>query len=181
MVRQTPPDVDMFDLMLSPGERPRLFLDMVAFIEMGRDRRTYRFFQDRAHGRVLIAETQQIERIVAAVTDYVARRLIERKKALAVECGDHEPAVWAAAPAAPSAAAPSPKPPEAELKSQPRGRGEPARAEKGWGARIADAFAFLLMTLGSITLICLLALGGYAVWAIRLRELWAHWFRLSWP
>ena len=99
VVRQAPPGVDMFDLMLSPGERPRLFLDMVAFIEMGRDRRTYRFFQDRAHGRVLIAESQQIERIVAAVTDYVARRLIERKKALAVECGDgHEPAVWAARP-----------------------------------------------------------------------------------
>ena len=30
------------------------------------------------------------------------------------------------------------------------------------------------MTLGSITLILLLALGGYIAWTIRLRDLWAH-------
>jgi hypothetical protein len=34
---------------------------------------------------------------------------------------------------------------------------------------------FLLMTLGSITLICLLAIAGYVAWTIRLRDLWAHW------
>ena len=75
VVRQAPPGVDLFDLTLSPGERPRLFIDMVAFVEMGRDRRSYRFFQDTLHGRVLIAESQRIDRIAAAVTNYVARRL----------------------------------------------------------------------------------------------------------
>jgi len=69
VVRQAPPGVDMFDLTLTQGEHPRLFLDMVAFVGMGRDRRTYRFFQDTMHGRVLIAESQQIDRIVAAVTN----------------------------------------------------------------------------------------------------------------
>ena len=59
LVRQAPPGVDLFDLTLSPGERPRLFLDMVAFVEMGRDRRSYRFFQDTQHGRVLIAESSK--------------------------------------------------------------------------------------------------------------------------
>ena len=97
VVRQAPPGVDMFDLTLTQGERPRLFLDMVAFVDMGRDRRTYRFFQDTLNGRVLIAESQQSDRIVAAVTNYVARRLVERERALASGCAAGEtqgPAVW---------------------------------------------------------------------------------------
>src|SRR5271166_3584162 len=82
---EAPQDVDLFDLTLSRGDRPRVFLDMIAFIEMGRDRRTYRFFQDTLHGRVLIAESLELEKIVAAVTNYVARRLVERERALAAE------------------------------------------------------------------------------------------------
>ena len=82
-MRQAPPEVDLFDLTLTQGDKPRLFIDMVAFIEMARDRRTYRFFQDTVHGRVLIAQSDQMNRIVAAVTNYVARRLVERERALA--------------------------------------------------------------------------------------------------
>src|SRR5208283_4384864 len=37
VVRQAPPGVDLFDLTLARGERARVFLDMVAFIEMARD------------------------------------------------------------------------------------------------------------------------------------------------
>ena len=84
-MRQAPPGVDLFDLTLARGDRPRVFLDMIAFVEMARDRRTYRFFQDTLHGRVLIAESQKIETIVAACTNYVARRLVERERALAAE------------------------------------------------------------------------------------------------
>ena len=32
------------------------------------------------------------------------------------------------------------------------------------------------LTLGSVTLICLLSLGAYLAWTLRLRYLWAHWF-----
>ena len=85
VVRQAPPGVDLFDLTLAKGDRPRVFLDMVAFIEMARDRRTYRFFQDTLYGRVLIAESPKIDTIVAACTNYVARRLVERERALAAE------------------------------------------------------------------------------------------------
>jgi len=184
VVRQAPPGVDLFDLTLSPGERPRLFLDMVAFVEMGRDRRTYRFFQDTLHGRVLIAEGQQIERIVAAVTNYIARRLVERERALAAECGDdnRQPAVWSMRQVEPSAEGAFRKlePPEAKAEAQALAAayGEAAPSQKTSGQRLGDGFAFLLMTLGSITLICLLALGGYLAWTVRLRGLWAHWFGL---
>ena len=178
VVRQAPPGVDLFDLTLSPGEHPRLFLDMVAFVEMGRDRRSYRFFQDTLHGRVLIAESQQIERIVAAVTNYVARRLVERERALAAECIEDapQPKGWPTRPAA-SVAAPAlrkPEPPEAAVGAQ--ALAAPAPPGASWGRRLGGAFAFLLMTLGSVTLICLLSLGSYLAWTLRLRDLWAHWF-----
>src|SRR6516164_8399865 len=52
VVDQAPPDVDLFDLALAPGEHPRLFLDMIAFVDMAHDKRTYRFYQDTRHGRV---------------------------------------------------------------------------------------------------------------------------------
>ena len=43
---ELPDDAELFDHGLVPGERPRLFIDILAFVEMGRDRRQYRFVQD---------------------------------------------------------------------------------------------------------------------------------------
>ncbi|MDR4308092.1 hypothetical protein IHQ68_15845 [Chelatococcus sambhunathii] len=80
---QTPREVDIFDLGLVPGDRPRLFVDMVAFVEMARDKRTYRFMRDGRYGRSTIAESDRVDPIVEAVTAYVARRLIERERLLA--------------------------------------------------------------------------------------------------
>ena len=80
---QTPREVDIFDLGLVPGDRPRLFVDMVSFVEMGRDKRTYRFMRDGRYGRSTIAESDRLDPIVEAVTAYVARRLIERERLLA--------------------------------------------------------------------------------------------------
>jgi hypothetical protein len=184
VVRQAPPGVDMFDLTLSQGEHPRVFIDMVAFVDMGRDKRTYRFFQDTLHGRVLIAESQQIDRIVAAVTNYVARRLVERERALAAECAVPETrqhATWPMPTREMSAdarheAPSSPATAEAENWPAPASASEPGRRRRrGWAHRLGDALSFLLMTLGSITLIGLLGLAGYLAWTIRLRDLWTHW------
>lgn len=76
-------DYDMFDRALSHGATPRLWIDMVAHVVMGRDKRTYRFVQDTRHGRIVIAESQEIRVIVDAVTRYIARRLLERERAFA--------------------------------------------------------------------------------------------------
>ncbi len=80
---EVPRDVDLFDSGLVPGPRPRLFIDMLAFVEMARDRRTYRFLLDTRHGRVTILESDQLGAMVEAITNYIARRLIEREQALA--------------------------------------------------------------------------------------------------
>jgi len=79
---QIPEQVDLFDRGLSQGETPRLWIDVVAHVVMGRDKRIYRFVQDTRFGRIVIAESHEAAAIVNAVTDYVARRMIEREHAL---------------------------------------------------------------------------------------------------
>jgi hypothetical protein len=81
---QIPDQVDLFDRGLSQGETPRLWIDVVAHVLMGRDKRIYRFVQDTRFGRTVIAESHEVAKIVEAVTDYVARRMIEREHALVV-------------------------------------------------------------------------------------------------
>jgi hypothetical protein len=105
---QLPREADLFDQGLVPGEKPRLFVDMIAFVEMARDRRTFRFLQDTRSGRLLLAESDKVDAIADAVTAYLGRRLVEREKALAsfaAEAG-HEPV----APPAPAEAAPAAAP-----------------------------------------------------------------------
>lgn len=78
-----PDDIDLFDRAISRGDTPRLWVDVVAHVGMGRDKRTYRFVQDTRYGRIVIAESHDIPVMVDAVTHYVARRLVERERALA--------------------------------------------------------------------------------------------------
>ncbi len=79
---EIPPEVDLFDRGVSRGDTPRLWIDAVAHVAMGRDKRIYRFLHDTRVGRRVFAESYEIADIVKAVTDYVARRLIERERAL---------------------------------------------------------------------------------------------------
>lgn len=80
---QLPKDADMFNHGLVPGERPRIYIDMVAFIEMSRDRKTYRFLLDTSAGRQLLGENDDPEVMAEAITNYIGRRIVERDKALA--------------------------------------------------------------------------------------------------
>ena len=89
---EIPEQVDLFDRGISQGETPRLWIDVVAHVVMGRDKRIYRFVQDTRFGRIVIAESHDVPVIVDAVTDYVARRMIEREHAM-VATPVAEPAV----------------------------------------------------------------------------------------
>src|SRR3954466_13932552 len=80
---EVPAEVDLFDRGISRGETPRLWIDAIAHIGMGRDKRSYRFVQDTRHGRNLLAEGTNVSEMVAAVTNYLAQRLVERERALA--------------------------------------------------------------------------------------------------
>jgi hypothetical protein len=183
VIDQAPQGVDLFDLALTQSEHPRLFLDMIAFVDMAHDKRTYRFFQDTRQGRMLMAESQSADTIVAAVSDYVARRLVERERALTIgprvaEEPPAQPVEYSGPPTWPIAR-PRPRalhfpPPGA---SGPLAAAEPLRARPRRGILrwLGDALRWLLMLLGSITLAVLLWLGAYWAWTSRLRDLWTQW------
>src|SRR3984957_5973523 len=80
---EIPDRVELFDRGISRGEVPRLWIDAIAHIEMGRDKRVYRFVQDSRFGRKVLAESILSAEIARAVTKYIARRIIERERMLA--------------------------------------------------------------------------------------------------
>lgn len=73
---------DRFDFAISSGAQPRLWIDAVAHVAMGRDRRTYRFLRDTRLGRVVLAETLDMKAVAERVTRYVAERVVERERTL---------------------------------------------------------------------------------------------------
>ncbi|GLK74774.1 hypothetical protein GCM10008171_00260 [Methylopila jiangsuensis] len=141
-----PPEVDLFDIGLVPGDRPRLFVDMVSFVEMGRDRRLYRFLRDGRNGRVVAAESAEVEPIVQAVTDYVARRMVERERLLA---SDPEPA---------AAAAPAPQPVGSGASVPPAGPAAEPQPQRSRLARfVATVLAFIAGgAIGTVVVVALM-------------------------
>ena len=187
VLAQVPDGIDMFDPGLVPGDHPRLFIDMIGFVEMARDRRVYRFVQDTRHGRIVMAESDKVDVVASAIRLYVARRLVERQRALAsdqtVEMAarafveDHrqaEPARMqpAKAKAPPATSQPADMPPTAIA----RARKHPRRSLWSIGMR------FLIEFLGAFTLGTLLLAAAFAAFYIGYppARLWlsAH---LGWP
>ncbi len=172
ILAQVPPSVDLFDCGVAPGEQPRLFVDMIAFVEMAHDKRTYRFVQETRHGRVTIAEGEKVEPMVEAMTDYVARRLVEREAALAADMTSQYALKEAAAgksgqkagqnagnvPALAASASPRPK--------------------KRWRQKAESALLFTIELLGAIVLFILLIGAAYLAWRYA-ESLWvAHYAQL---
>ena len=151
VLAQVPSDIDLFDAAILPGLHPRLFIDMLAFVEMGHDKRVYRFVRTTRHGRVVLAETDQAEAMAEAITAYIARRLVDREKAL-----DAEPAreVFREAPVA------GPPPPPVDHRPPPRGQ----------RARWVERAVRLLLDYAGILALCVLAWvlvrAGYAGWPV---------------
>jgi hypothetical protein len=81
------PSDDRFDFGLSTGLQPRLWVDAVAHVHMGHDRRVYRFVRDTRLGRRIISDTADMAATADAVARYIAERVIERERILA---GDFE-------------------------------------------------------------------------------------------
>ncbi|MEQ8482362.1 MAG: hypothetical protein RIC18_17060 [Hoeflea sp.] len=81
------PSDDRFDFGLSTGLQPRLWVDAVAHVHMGHDRRVYRFVRDTRLGRKIISDTADMAATADAVARYIAERVIERERILA---GDFE-------------------------------------------------------------------------------------------
>ena len=91
-----------FDFAISSGTQPRLWIDAVSHVTMGRDRRTYRFLRDTRLGRVVLAESNEIKPVADQVTRYIAERIVERQRMID---GDVEPVLVSTKPAEPQAEA----------------------------------------------------------------------------
>jgi hypothetical protein len=82
VVDEIPKGDETFEFSLSGGETPRLWIDMTAFVRMGRDPRSYEFVKDTRLGRIVLGESQDRQRIARLVTNYVAERIVERERAI---------------------------------------------------------------------------------------------------
>ncbi len=53
---EVPAEIEVFDRGITKGNSPRLWVDMVAHVTMGHDKRIYRFLLDSRFGRRVLAE-----------------------------------------------------------------------------------------------------------------------------
>lgn len=141
---EVPGDVENFDFAISSGLQPRLWIDAVSHVTMGRDRRTYRFLKDTRLGRVVLAESAEIKPVADQVTRYIAERMVERQRMM--ESG-LEPVL-----------------PDADNLARP---GERRTASRGWSAVMSG----LLIVLAGALVGFLLS--GTLLWE-RLTALWAN-------
>ncbi|MFZ2100923.1 MAG: hypothetical protein WAU86_10200 [Oricola sp.] len=85
VIDDVPLDDDRFDFALSSGLQPRFWIDATAHVQMGPDRRTYRFVRDTRLGRVLLAESADRAEVAERIVTYIATRIHERELAFAGE------------------------------------------------------------------------------------------------
>lgn len=97
---EVPGDEPFFDFAISSGLQPRLWIDAVAHVSMGRDRRTYRFVRDTRLGPVVLAESANMKPVADQVMRYIAERIVERERLLegGVELAIRQSAGYAPAP-----------------------------------------------------------------------------------
>lgn len=89
IIAEVPADTDLFDFAVSSGLQPRFWIDAVAHVAMGRDKRTFRFLKDTRLGRVVLAETPDIKAVANAVTRYLAERIVERQRLMEGDIVEH--------------------------------------------------------------------------------------------
>ncbi len=80
VIDEVPADNDLFDFAISSGLQPRFWIDAISHVQMGRDRRTYRFVRDTRLGRIVMAEAVDMRPVAEQVTRYIAERMIERQR-----------------------------------------------------------------------------------------------------
>jgi hypothetical protein len=71
---------DLFDLTLLPGDPPKLWVDLTAFVVMEPDHRTYRVLQDRQDSRDLLFEGTDRAEAAAAIRRHMAHRMVARER-----------------------------------------------------------------------------------------------------
>lgn len=71
---------ELFDLALVPGEPPKLWIDLISYVVMEPDPRTYRLLQDRQDSREMLFESGNRSDIADFIRRHMAHRLIARER-----------------------------------------------------------------------------------------------------
>ncbi len=80
VIEAVPPQHDFIEHALTSGDNPRLWIDALAFVRMGRDRRTYEFVKDSRLGRIVLGSSESRELTGNLVAQYIAERILEREQ-----------------------------------------------------------------------------------------------------
>jgi len=73
---------DFVDLALTPGDPPRLWIDLVTYVVMTPDPRTYSLIQDRSSGPESLFSSRERPEMAKHVGEHIAHRLVERERML---------------------------------------------------------------------------------------------------
>jgi hypothetical protein len=77
-----PQDVEGVDLGVVREDKPRLFLDMISFVDVSEDAKNLRLVKGGRNGPQVLHETADETALIARITDYIAERLIVRERLL---------------------------------------------------------------------------------------------------
>ncbi|MGI9372328.1 MAG: hypothetical protein ACR2OJ_07510 [Hyphomicrobiales bacterium] len=80
VIAEKPGAQDVSDLAIEASEPYRLWIDVLSYVIMEPDPRTYRFVQDTEEERQLIFETKDRPEMVKKITEYIAHRMIEQER-----------------------------------------------------------------------------------------------------
>jgi hypothetical protein len=71
---------ELFDLALVPGEPPKLWIDLISYVVMEPDPRSYRLLQDRQDSRETLFESANRLEVADFIRRHMAHRLIARER-----------------------------------------------------------------------------------------------------
>ncbi len=112
VIEQLPPGSELIDCQIVPGHQPRLWIDMLGYVQMACDKHGYELVSETREGSQTLFHSEDVAPMAGKVTDYIAHRLIERDRLAArnsVPFGLQAPELDEPAPRAPQTlAAPSP-------------------------------------------------------------------------
>jgi hypothetical protein len=73
---------DFVDLALIPGDPPKLWIDLVTYVVMAPDPRTYCLIQDRSTGQESLFSSRERPEMAKYIGERIAHRLVERERML---------------------------------------------------------------------------------------------------
>ncbi len=97
LVEASPEARELFDLAVVPGDTPKLWVDLISFVVMEPDPRTYRFLQHRQDRREILFETADRELMAAAVRRHMAHLMVARERQTAAAPAAAQPSGYTSA------------------------------------------------------------------------------------